>query len=64
MAELKDIKADILVTEALLATAVTAGDRDLILTYTNYLTELDKTKNLLLTGPGNLLIYGRSMSTF
>ena len=62
MSELEAIKADIKATKADLASAKTAGDKDLILMYGNTLTEQQKTLNILLAGSGNLLSYRWSIS--
>ena len=52
MDELAEIKADILVTKADLASAKNDRDRDLIVAYSNILTEQQKEKNILLAGAG------------
>ena len=53
MNELDAIKADILVTKARLAAAVTAGKEGLIVAYSNTLTEQQRKENILLAGSGN-----------
>ena len=58
MDELADIRAKILVTEADLASAKNDRDRELIVAYSNILTEQQKKENILLAGAGNLILYG------
>ena len=62
MSELEAIKADIKATKTKLAAAENAGKDELILAYSNTLTEQQKTLNILLAGSGNLLSYRWSIS--
>ena len=60
--ELAEIRADIVATKAKLASAEDARNEPLILMYGNTLTEQQKTLNILLTGAGNLILYGSNHS--
>ena len=55
--ELEVIEATILAREARLAAAEATGKDALIVMYGNNLTELQKSKIILLTGTGNSLSY-------
>ena len=67
-ADISATKAKISATETQLASAISENDREMTLIYgnnltafTNNLTELQKEKNILLAGSGNLLSYWRSI---
>ena len=60
--ELAEIRADIVATKAKLASAEVDGKDSLIVAYSNTLTEQQKTLNILLTGAGNLILYGSNHS--
>ena len=58
MSELDAIRIKIAETEAYLAAARTAWDKELIVAYLNILTEQQKEKNILLAGSGNYFHIG------
>ena len=68
-ADISATKAKISATETQLASAISENDREMTLIYgnnliadKNNLTELQKEKNILLAGSGDLLSYWRSIS--
>ena len=60
--ELAEIRDKIAATELKLASAEVDGKDSLIVVYVNRLTEQQKTLNILLTGAGNLILYGSNHS--
>jgi heterodisulfide reductase subunit A-like polyferredoxin len=54
--ELAEIRDDIKATKGKLASAEDAGDKELIVAYSNTLTEQQKTLNILLAGAGDLIL--------
>jgi hypothetical protein len=61
--ELAEIRAKIVTTEGKLASAEDAGDKELIVAYSNTLTEQQKTLNILLAGAGDLILYDSKLSS-
>jgi hypothetical protein len=61
--ELAEIRAKIVTTEGKLASAEDAGDKELIVAYSNTLTEQQKKENILLAGAGDLILYDSKLSS-
>ena len=61
--ELAEIRDDIKATKGDLASAKIAGDKELIVAYSNTLTEQKKTLNILLAGAGDLNLYDSTLSS-